>query len=170
MDAHRRPDKAQLSERKEPVAAVRRNRCGRVPHEFSRCCSERTKPVFQSGYRRAGTQWWASEARSTQKWMESQDAQETVIQSPAHHSLCHFPQGLQLGLLQPNSAAGGPALGLTLSAPCAEGKPATGKANSAKGPDPVSVLHHSLSLFRTLVLQRQPTNPCGNQYQALPGE
>ncbi|ELK26069.1 hypothetical protein MDA_GLEAN10006746 [Myotis davidii] len=59
--------------------------------------------------------------------------------------------------------------GLMLSAPCAEGKPATGKANSAKGPDTVSVLS-PLSLFRTLVLQRQPTNPRGNQYRALPAE
>lgn len=108
-DAQRRPDKAQLSERKEPVAAVRRDCCGRAPRAFSWRCSERMKPVFQSGHRRAGTQWWASEARSTQKWMESQDAQETAIQSPAHHSLCQFPRGLQLGLLQPNSAAGGPA-------------------------------------------------------------
>lgn len=74
--------------------------------------------------------------------MKSQDAQEAAIQSSAH-GLCQFPRGLQFELLQSNSAAGGLASHLgphAESASCAERKPATGKANSAKGPDTVSAV------------------------------
>lgn len=53
-----------------------------------------------------------------------------------------IPTRTQLGLLRPNSAAGGlasqPARPQAESASCAEGKPAAGKANSATGPDTVS--------------------------------
>lgn len=166
------PTKPRSPRGENQQTAVRRDRCGCVPREFRWHSSKRNGARISQWVWESRNKWWASKRRSTRKWMESQGAQERAIPSPAHRGLCQLPRGLHLGLLQRNSAAGGPAslLGPHAESACwAEGKPATGKANRAQDPDTVSVLPPH-SLFRTPVLQRQPTNPHGNQYHALPGE
>lgn len=109
-----------------------------------------------------GTKWWASKARSTWNWMKSQDAQEAAIQSPAQ-GLGQFPRGLQ----QPNSAAGGLASHLGPRASCAKGKPSNRKANSAKGPDIVSVLSPH-SLFSHLYFDASLSNQVETSTKHLP--